>query len=107
MPIKGLTDTAQPRFRRLGKLRKGDEKPNDKQPGPELQYWRFTSDTPEIEAAFVAAYGETPSEVDVYLPFAKIADNWSTWQEKWVAGGARASLRRGDVYQVAGQRRRL
>ncbi len=95
MPIKRLTDNVAPAFPRIGKLRKGGESveranANGKTYntyGPELNYWRFTSDKPEIVKAFTEAYGGQPAELDVYLPFKAIDDNWSTWQEEWAAGG--------------------
>lgn len=88
MAIKGLTDRVVPAFPRIGKLRKGGARPDSgRAPGRELSYWRFTSENPEVEAAFVAAYGAEPTELDVFLPFASIEDNWGCWKEKWVAGG--------------------
>lgn len=88
MPIRGLTDNVRPAFPRLGKLRKGDEKPaQGNRPGQELPYWRFTSETPDIEQAFVKAYGEECTSLEVALPFPAIDDNWQAWQEDWVAGG--------------------
>lgn len=86
MPIKGLTDIARPAFPRVGKLRKGGEKGINR-PGPDLKYWRFTSPNPAIEEAFAEAYGPEPHELDVLLPYAAIADNFSTWKEHWLAGG--------------------
>lgn len=88
MPIRGLTDNTAPRFPRLGKLRKGDERPEaGNMPGKELPYWRFTSENPEIEAAFVKSYGDKPTELEVFLPYVALDDNWQTWQEEWAAGG--------------------
>ena len=88
MPIKGLTDTAQPFFPRIGKLRKGGPRPKDgRAPGRELSYFRFTSDNPKVVAAFQQTYKDEPQEIDVYLPYRKIRDAFSTWKEEWRAGG--------------------
>lgn len=89
MPIRGLTDTARPAFPVLGKLRKGaaKESPDSKKPGVDLSYFRFTSDRPQIEEAFRQNYGEEPRELNVFLPYAKIEDNLSAWQEEWSASG--------------------
>jgi len=88
MPIKGLTDreSITPRFPSLGKLRKGAEKP-DKGPGKELPYFRFTSENNSIVEAFTAAYGDKPMALHIYLPHTTAEENFSTWQEEWVAGG--------------------
>jgi len=87
MPIRGLTDRGSRRFPVIGKLRKGGERPADgKRPGKELPYWRFTSDGPEIEAAFAAIYGQQPEELQVYLAYRALDDSWSTWKEAWTAG---------------------
>lgn len=93
-PIKGLTDDVAPRFPRLGKLRKGGpsvEKVNKdgrkyNSYGPELEYFRFTA-TPEVEAAFQAAYGEQPALIHVYLPYDSVDENFATWREEWSGGG--------------------
>lgn len=87
MPIKGLTDTSTPLFRRIGKLRKGGEKEDPKRPGPELPYWRFTSPDTKVETAFTEAYGAEPTELEVFLPYVHLDDNWQTWKEAWAAGG--------------------
>ena len=88
MPIKGMTDElAVARFPRLGKLRKGAEKQNNR-PGKNLEnYFRFTSPNPAIERAFLAAYGDKPNEIEVELPYADIEDNFPTWYELWSGGG--------------------
>ena len=87
MPIHGLTDAARPAFPVLGKLRKGAAKIDERKPGQDLSYFRFTSDRPQIVEAFRQAYGAEPRELNVYLPYAKIEDNLSAWKEEWVAGG--------------------
>lgn len=90
MPIKGLTDRAsiKARFPRLGKLRKGDEKPaTGNKPGQELPYWRFVTESADVQAAFEAVYGDKPRLVNVYLPYATLEENFETWKEEWKAGG--------------------
>lgn len=87
MPIKGLTDNVTPRFPRLGKLRKGGEKNAKGQYGPDLDYFRFTSDNPAIVQAFQDAYGEKPVALHVYLPYPGVDTNFATWKEQWAAGG--------------------
>jgi len=87
-PIRGLTDTVNPAFPYIGKLRKGGPRPEDgKRPGPDLDHFRFTSERQEVLDAFHQAYGEEPRELDVYLPYARIEDNFDTWREAWKAGG--------------------
>jgi len=86
--IKGLTDNVIPRFPRLGKLRKGGEKPaTGNKPGAELSYFRFTSENPAIVGAFHDAYGTQPAMLRVYLPYPSTEMNFSTWKEAWAAGG--------------------
>jgi hypothetical protein len=95
MPIRNFTDTIQPRFPRLGKLRKGGErveKTNDKGQkyltyGEDLDHFRFTSDRPEIIEAFQDAYGETPRTIQVYLPYASPEEAFPTWCELWSTSG--------------------
>lgn len=87
MPIKNLTDdTLTDRLPRLGKLRKGGEK-TAKGYGPDLDHFRFTSDDPEIVAAFNAAYGQQPRELIIYLPYTNAEANFSSWCELWNASG--------------------
>lgn len=87
MPIKRLQrDTAS--FPRIGKLRKGAAKPqNGNAPGKDLEYFRFDTDDAEANERFVEAYGNMPKKINVYLPFETVEENFSTWQEAYVAGG--------------------
>ncbi len=88
MTIIGLTDNIQPRYPRLGKLRKGGERPaSGKAPGEDLDHFRFASDNEDITRAFLDAYGETPRLINVYLPYAAPADAFPTWAEIWGATG--------------------
>ena len=82
--IDGLT--AAPRFPRLGKLRKGGEKTKSGF-GEDLDHFRFVSDSPEVAQAFVAAYGEQPRLINVFLPRALPVDAFQTWAEVWSATG--------------------
>ena len=89
MPIKRLQRTkGQPQFPNIGKLRKGGERPSSgKAPGKDLEYFRFTSDDERAVAMFEAAYGKEPQAINVYLPMPTTDENFSSWQEAWVAGG--------------------
>jgi len=92
MAIKGLTDNVLPRFPQLGRLRKGGAKQikNGKEIyGKDLTYFRFTSERPEIVKAFHDAYGEQPAALHIYLPYARLEDNFEAWRELWVKGGMR------------------
>lgn len=86
MPIKGLTDRG-PSFPRIGELRKGGEKVSANKPGPDLDYFRFTSKDPDVTSAFGEAYGPKPRSVNCYLPFATAWENFDAWIEEWAAGG--------------------
>ena len=89
MPIKRLQRTeGQPQFPNIGKLRKGGERPaTGKAPGKDLEYFRFTSDDERALTMFEAAYGKEPQAINVYLPMPTTDENFSSWQEAWVAGG--------------------
>ena len=96
MPIRGMTDqdSVTPRFPRLGKLRKGGERVEKTKDGrkytvmgPDLDYFRFTSDRPEIVEAFYEAYGEKPTSILVYLPYISPDENFPTWCELWNESG--------------------
>lgn len=81
MPIIGLTDRGAA-FPRIGTLRKGAAKPNEKQPGADLKdHFRFESDDTGAARAFAAAYGDKPNNIRVMFYFAAAAENFETWQE--------------------------
>jgi len=89
-PILGLTqDTDRiAQFPSLGRLRKGAPMdPNKKGPGRELSYFRFTSDLPDVQAAFETAHGKEPAILTIYLPYPGLDENFATWREEWKAGG--------------------
>jgi len=93
MPIQGVSDreSAQERFRTIGKLRKGGEKRRNKKGqwifGEDLPYFRFTSEDPAVEAAFRAAYGDEPKEMVIYLPYATMEENFTAWRELYGQNG--------------------
>lgn len=87
MPIKGLTTNREPAFPRIGVLRKGGVKLNEKQPGKDLTYFRFDSDDKQAVQDFEATYGKEPATINVYLPFPTPDENFQAWQEEYKAGG--------------------
>jgi hypothetical protein len=91
MPIIGMTrrqDVENAAHRLVyGELRKGGPKTDPKRPGPDLDHWRFTSERPEVLAAFLAVYGDAPKIIEAYLPFPDLERNWATWFEEYDAGG--------------------
>jgi hypothetical protein len=86
MPIKGLTDRGFVSFPKIGDIRKGAEKETNR-PGKDLTYFRavFPEDESDAAAAFYAAYGDEPREINILLPFDSIEQNWETWQEEYTA----------------------
>lgn len=86
MPIVGLTDTGAA-LPKVGTLRKGGPKPDERHIGPDLKHLRFTSDDPEMVKRFTDAYGDQPKEVNVFFLFNDIDDIFSAWREHWLAGG--------------------
>lgn len=92
MAIKGLTTDREPTFPRVGILRKGSKKPNEKQPGKDLTFFRFDTDNRQAEADFAAAYASKdgkiePAEINCYLPFPTPDENFQAWKEEYRAGG--------------------
>lgn len=86
MAIKGITDR-QASFPEIGQLRKGDEKKDERKPGADLTYFRFTSQDKDVTKAFQAAYGSEPKDINCYLPFDTTDENFMTAKEEWRAGG--------------------
>lgn len=82
MAIKGLTDQ-KPRLPEIGKLRKGAEKP-ERGPGRDLDHFRFAATDPDAQAAFLAAYGKEPREIDGVFPYPTLEENFEAWQEHHV-----------------------
>lgn len=86
MAIKRLIREAA--FPCIGKLRKGGVRPESgKAPGKDLTYFRFDSDDARANAHFRATYGDEPTTINVFLPHQTAAQNFSCWQEAYVAGG--------------------
>lgn len=85
MPIVGLT-TNGAAFPRIGELRKGGEKTDPKRPGPDLTYFRFTSQNDAVVKKFAAVYPGQPQSVNVFFPYATTDENFEAWQEEWGAG---------------------
>lgn len=86
MPILGLTDRGAS-FPQIGVLRKGSPKVSDRQPGKDLDHFRFDADDDQAAHEFTRAYGATPRAIRIYLPFDTTDENLVAWQEHWVAGG--------------------
>lgn len=95
MPIKSLQNASRPALPRLGKLRKGGQKPA-RGLGQDLTYFRFTAEdgNPEVEAAFREIYGAEPAMLRVYLPYADVSSNFESWMEQW--GGGERLIHRCD-----------
>jgi hypothetical protein len=93
--IKGMTDreSVTPHLATIGRLRKGQMETITRRDGStyegpvDLDYFRFTSDRPDVVEAFQAAYGETPKLLDVYLPYPLPEENFQTCCEEWRGGG--------------------
>lgn len=89
MPIKRLVKE-ESSFPRLGVLRKGSPKSGEGRStrmGKDLDYFRFDTDDMGAMDAFTDAFGSEPREIDVFLPYESTSENFSFWQESWVAGG--------------------
>lgn len=93
MPIKTLT-SGSARWPRIGVLRKGGPKPNDKQPGPDLgENFRFTGNDAGVDADWAAVFGTDDKGqllvdgLSIRLPYPTVDANWQAWREHWVAGG--------------------
>ncbi|MDE2096708.1 MAG: hypothetical protein KGL39_05620 [Patescibacteria group bacterium] len=86
MPILGLTERSAA-FPRIGVIRKGAPKPNDRQPGRDLEWFRFTSEDPGAMQAFADAYGTEPTEINVMFPYQTVDEVWYAWREQWLHGG--------------------
>lgn len=86
MAIIGLTNRGAA-FPRVGILRKGAAKPNERQPGADLKdHFRFESDDPAVMRAFTAAYGDKPNDIRVMFYYPTTAENFEAWQEHHSAG---------------------
>lgn len=97
MSIKGLTDRGF-EFPQIGVIRKGAPK-GEHAPGKDLDYFRVVFDEMEHDAmtAFVADYGQKPTEIRILLPFDDIERCWDAYVEAYTAGGL---IYRGDGKQA-------
>ena len=84
MAIFGVTnrEALDPRFKVIGKLRKGGPKQNG-QFGKDLEWFRFTSDKDEVVKAFRQAYGEEPASMEVYFPYPSLEAVFPTFRETY------------------------
>jgi hypothetical protein len=84
MAIYGVTtrEALDPRFKVIGKLRKGGPKRNG-QFGVDLKHFRFTSDNDAVVAAFRQAFGNEPDTLPVFFPFATLEANFPTYRETY------------------------
>jgi len=73
----------------LGSIRKGEAKPNDRQPGKDLgDELRFVGVDDGVTADWVATFGAAKvDEILIRLPFPTVDENWQAWMESYVAGG--------------------
>ena len=95
MPIPGLNEQ-QPRFPKIGQIRKGAPKTQDDRPGKDLTYFRYVAIEGEEAAAdvFAKVFGSEPREVDVILPFDSVKDNFESYMELHTASALQC---RGDI----------
>lgn len=84
MPIKRLQRDSVA-FPRIGVLRKGAPK-GDRGPGQDLDYFRFDSNDAQALRRFAEVYGERPTQINVYLPYRTVEENFQCWQEAYTAG---------------------
>jgi len=90
MAVIGLTDDKNRKvYPFLGKLRKGDKKPNAKQPGKDLSYLRFVCTDPDMVRTFEAEYGKEPRVINCFLPYNTVDANFINWREEWGKSGMR------------------
>jgi len=87
MPIKGLTDTksVQKRFDSLGVIRKGIMHPDGKM--EDLDYFRFVPTkgpyADDLMRIWIYSYGEKPTNIEVFLMYPTVEENWKTWMEAY------------------------
>ena len=87
MPIKGLTDqkSVQKRFDSLGVIRKGIMHPDGKM--EDLDYFRFVPTkgpyADDLMRIWLQSYGEKPTNIEVFLMYPTVEENWKTWMESY------------------------
>lgn len=88
MPIKGLTDRPAA-FPRIGEIRKGAPKTDEKRPGKDLTFFRFTPSDPKdtgLARLFAQTVGDKPVNILLSLPYPSVDQNLDAWCEEWTAG---------------------
>lgn len=121
MPIRGMTDTVEALFPKLGDIRKGAAKAGNR-PGQDLnEKWRITSpdlavmrlvserlgDGAEPKRG-VDAQGRTMYEVvvgqdiPITFLFPTVEENFEAWREEWVSGGLKHRCDGQTVYRWLG-----
>lgn len=101
MPIVGITTNRVAHMGRLGVLRKGGVKPNDRQPGPDLQHFRFDGKGDQaLEDAFAQVYGTEPNYIRVFLPYATADENFQAWREEYGKSGMKHRCDGETVWEV-------
>lgn len=99
MPIVGLTTDRDPSFPRLGKIRKGapqttktvtDRKTGQQKEvkvfGKDLDYFRIDTDRPRVARRFQEIYGDKPTEIRVWLPYATVQECFDPWMKEYATG---------------------
>ena len=87
MPIKGLTDrnSVQKRFDRLGVIRKGVMHSDGTM--EDLDYFRFVPTkgpyADDLMRIWIDSYGEKPTNIEVFLMYPTVEENWKTWMEAY------------------------
>src|SRR3990167_150017 len=94
MPVQEYTQ-ATGGFWKLGNIRKGAPK-TDNAPGQDLDHFRMTympgKKAKELEAAFLAAYGPKPTELNIRLNGLKVSDVWDVNYVCYKQGGLYATV---------------
>jgi hypothetical protein len=89
MPIAHLT-TREANFPRLGKIRKGaPQTKNEKGKtvmGKDLDHFRLDSDRPHVMRKFQEVYGSEPREINVWLPYQTVQENFDPWMKEYTTG---------------------
>lgn len=99
MPIRNLSDRTGA-LPTIGELRKGEPK-GERSPGRDLnEFFRFTSDAPLVEAAFVKLFGDRPRSIPCLLPGNTTDEVFDAWQEEY---NASTLLHRCDGENVVNQ----
>lgn len=86
----------------LGSIRKGDPKPSDNRPGPDLDYLRFEAAEgfESLNTLFAQVYGQQPKEIGPLFFFGESPDevfpHWNEWWMESKQGGEPLLLIRCD-----------